>query len=48
MMRAMRSKTLRLGLSDTTTWLAAYIIAHALRDQPGKQAFFKEYEKPSV
>ena len=44
----MWSNALCLGVAEQITWLAAYIKAHALRNQLGKQAFFKENEKTSV
>ena len=44
----MWSNALCLGVAEPITWLAAYIKAHTLRNQLGKQAFFKKNEKTSV
>ena len=42
---SMWSNALCLGVAEPITWLAVYIKAHTLRNQLGKQAFFKENEK---
>ena len=45
---SMRSNALCLGVAEPITWLAAYIKAHALRNQLDKQELFKENEKTSA
>ena len=45
---SMRSNALCLGVAEPITWLAAYIKAHALRNQLDKQELFKENEKTST